>query len=167
VTTEVQFDQSEQTPPPPPEMPAIDADVPPVATAAPEPAPQMMVSDFCVKCGAKMEPQKAFCTTCGNPRTIVGMQMPISAKTERRAKTAMALEIFLGFIGFLGIGHMYSGRILVGVIWLFVWLFVRQAFIIGTLATAGLLGIVALVLAIGVPIYSGMKVLDYVRSQGD
>ncbi len=59
--------QAPVTPPPAPIAPAPVAPAPVASVpATSEPVPATTHSQFCTKCGAKVEPDSIFCTACGN-----------------------------------------------------------------------------------------------------
>jgi len=79
--------------------------------------------------------------------------------------TALILEIIFGFFGFLGIGHVYSGRVALGIIlmvgW---WVFIAVAALISSF-TLGIAGCFFGPLYIAGPIISGIQARTYVQQK--
>ncbi len=80
------------------------------------------------------------------------------------ANIALVLETVFGLFGILGIGHVYSGRIALGVgLLLGWWAYIVVAFLLG-LVTMGILGCLLAPIYIAVPIVSGIYARAYVLS---
>ena len=91
---------------------------------------------------------------------------PVSPETEGAATTALWLEIIFGFFSLLGIGHVYTGRIALGILLMIGW----WAFIgIAGAISAATLGIAAccfVPLYIAVPILSGIQARTFMQKKG-
>lgn len=80
---------------------------------------------------------------------------------ESKASTAMLIEVVGGVLGFLGLGNIYAGRANTGIIYLVAWwIFIA----IEVALMIVLVGICLTPLNLIVPIYSGLRVRDYVRA---
>lgn len=91
--------------------------------------------NFCSKCGSKIQDLTNFCPKCGaqinpqnNPKPS-GSEQSIPAQPNTRMQrppewksegTTLVLTIALGIFGFGGIGHIYLGKILRGIVILIV-----------------------------------------------
>lgn len=90
----------------------------------------------------------------------------LKPETEGASTTAMWLEIIFGLFSFLGIGHAYSGRTILGIVLMIGWWIFLG---IGGAISAVTLGIGLCVFAplfIGVPIISGIQARTYTRKTG-
>ena len=90
----------------------------------------------------------------------------ISPETEGAASVSLWLEIIFGIFGLLGVGHVYTGRIALGIVAMVVW----WAYIaIATTITAGTLGLAACLfgpLYLAVPVISGIQASTYMKQRG-
>ena len=129
----------------------------------PPPAVHPATMDYCVKCGAKLAPGVGFCSACGTPRKAVGEPLRISDALENRARNAMIIEIIGGLFGLLGIGHIYGGNTNMGILLLIGWLV--GGVILVMLALTGFGVCLAVPIWVAVPVFSGIKARDYVRSK--
>ena len=88
---------------------------------------------------------------------------PLAPEVQRAATTALILEIVFGLFSLFGIGHVYSGRLGLGLAlmvgW---WVYIAAAGFISTL-TGGLAGCLAIPIYIAAPIFSGIQASAYVR----
>jgi hypothetical protein len=84
-----------------------------------------------------------------------------SPETEGAATTSLWLEIIFGIFSLLGIGHVYSGRTLLGILlmvgW---WVYILVAGVISTI-TLGLGACVFVPIYLAVPIISGIQARTY------
>jgi predicted amidophosphoribosyltransferase len=128
------------------------------ARAGAPPYPQPVMA-YCVKCGATFDASSAFCTKCGTPRQSGA---PIGANTEVRAKNALLLETIAGYFGFLGLGHIYGGRALVGILLMFGWWIGLT--VITVIAATGIGLLIAVPAFFGIPYLSGKQARDYIRA---
>jgi hypothetical protein len=124
-----------------------------------EVAPAQPAMSFCVKCGSEFDASSAFCTKCGASRQS---GTPIAANTEARAKNALLLETIAGYIGFLGLGHIYAGRALLGIGLMVGWWI--GLMIIAGIAATGVGLLIALPAFFGIPYFSGTRARDYIRT---
>ncbi len=88
---------------------------------------------------------------------------PVSPETEGASTIALWLEILFGFFGLLGIGHVYSGRTLLGIaIMIGWWIYIGVA---GTLITitVGIAGCLFGPLYLAIPIISGIQARTYMK----
>lgn len=89
----------------------------------------------------------------------------VSPETEGAATTALWLEIIFGFFSLLGIGHVYTGRIGLGIIlmvgW---WMFIAIAGFISTI-TLGIAACLFVPLYIAVPIISGIQARTFIQKK--
>jgi TM2 domain-containing membrane protein YozV len=77
---------------------------------------------FCSNCGKEVAVDAAFCPSCGyNLKQVPPTKWTPSVPLERKSPgTAAVLALILGFIGLLGIGHIYVGRLVRGIVVLIV-----------------------------------------------
>jgi len=91
---------------------------------------------------------------------------PLSPEVQSAATTALILEIVFGLFSLFGIGHVYSGRLGLGLAlmvgW---WVYIAAAGFISTL-TGGLAGCLAIPIYIAAPIFSGIRASAYVKKVG-
>jgi hypothetical protein len=94
------------------------------------------------------------------PGTVI---RPVSAETEGAGTTALWLEIIFGFFALLGMGHVYSGRTLLGIAlmvgW---WIYIAVAGFLSTI-TLGFGACLFVPLYIAIPIISGIQARTYVH----
>jgi hypothetical protein len=91
---------------------------------------------------------------------------PMSAATQGASTTALWVEIIFGLFGLLGIGHVYSGRIKLGIgLLLGWWVYIFIAFFV-SLGTLGLAACFLVPISIAVPIVSGIQARTYVQRVG-
>jgi len=99
------------------------------------------------------------------PQDRLYLQQQIPPDVQGASTTALILEIIFGFFGLLGIGHAYSGRLLVGGLLLVGWwIFIG----LGTLISSITFGIGACIfgpLYIAGPIISGIQARTYVQRE--
>jgi hypothetical protein len=91
----------------------------------------------------------------------------ITPAVQSAASTALALEIIFGFFGLLGIGHIYGGRIVLGILLMVGWWIAIGAswlFMLGTLGLGACLAVPAFFAGF---IISGIKAKGYVLETGD
>lgn len=91
----------------------------------------------------------------------------ISPDVEGAGTIALILEIIFGFFGLLGIGHVYTNRIAVGIVLMVVWwVFLGIAAGISS-ATLGIGLCLFVPIYLVVPIISGIQARTYARRQGE
>lgn len=88
---------------------------------------------------------------------------PVSPEVQAAATTALILEIVFGLFSLFGIGHVYSGRLGLGLAlmvgW---WVYIAAAGFISAL-TGGLAGCLAVPIYIAAPIISGLQASAHVK----
>ena len=90
----------------------------------------------------------------------------VSPETEAAATTALWLEIIFGLFSLLGVGHIYTGRIGLGIILMIGWwLFIALSVFIST-ATLGISACLCIPLYFVVPIISGIQARTYIQKTG-
>jgi hypothetical protein len=93
-------------------------------------------------------------------------QQQISPETEGASTIALWLEILFGFFGLLGIGHVYSGRTLMGIaIMIGWWIYIGVAATLISI-TVGIAGCFFGPLYLAIPIISGIQARTYVKKSG-
>lgn len=96
----------------------------------------------------------------------VPSQEPSLPEVQAAATTSLILEILFGFFSLLGVGHVYTGRIGLGVAlmvgW---WIYLLFAAAISSL-TAGFGACLFVPIYIATPIISGIQASAYVKSAG-
>ncbi|HAY83823.1 MAG TPA: hypothetical protein DCY42_02555 [Chloroflexi bacterium] len=93
-------------------------------------------------------------------------QIPASQETQTAGNTAMILEIVFGLFGQLGIGHVYTGRLGLGIgLLLGWWIYIAVATTITT-ATVGFAGCIFVPIGIIVPIISGLQAKKHMLEKG-
>ena len=97
--------------------------------------------------------------------TYVGKE--ISPDVEGAANTSLALEIIFGLFGVLGIGHVYTGRVALGVLLIILWwVYIATATLISVF-TFGIAACIFIPLYIAIPIISGIQARTYMlKSRG-
>lgn len=89
-----------------------------------------------------------------------------SPEVQSAATTALILEIVFGLFSLFGIGHVYSGRLGLGLAlmvgW---WVYIAAAGFISAL-TGGLAGCLAIPIYLAAPIVSGIQASTYVKKVG-
>ncbi len=97
-----------------------------------------------------------------NPATAPAAA-PVSPEVQTAATTALILEIVFGLFSLFGIGHVYSGRLGLGLAlmvgW---WIYIALAGFISTL-TGGLAGCLAVPIYLAAPIFSGIQASAHVK----
>ena len=78
----------------------------------------------------------------------------------------MFLEIIFGIFGILGIGHVYTCRVLMGIAMMVGWWIYISAAVAITSLTVGIAGCIFGPLYIAVPIISGIQARTYMRKRG-
>jgi len=93
-------------------------------------------------------------------------QPPVSHETQTAGNTAMILEIVFGLFAQLGIGHVYTGRIGLGIgLLIGWWVYIAVATFITT-ATVGFAACIFAPIGIIVPIISGLQAKKYLLEKG-
>ena len=89
---------------------------------------------FCSECGAVINIKAVVCVKCG-----VKQLTDESVKEQKNSLTTGTILAALGLIGFMGIGHMYLGRVATGIgLLLGAWILWWLCFIIPPLMLVGL-----------------------------
>ena len=97
------------------------------------------------------------------PQAPAQYQPPLPPEVEGAATTALWIEIIFGLFSLLGLGHIYSGRIPLGLALLVGWwVFIVLAAGISSI-TAGLAACLFVPLYFVVPIISGVQASTYVK----
>jgi hypothetical protein len=90
-----------------------------------------------------------------------------SPETERAATTAMWLEIIFGVFGFLGIGHIYSGRTALGIVWMIGWwVYIAITTIVLWTISPVFAVFICGPLGLAIPIISGIQAHTHLHSVG-
>jgi hypothetical protein len=85
----------------------------------------------------------------------------VSPETEGAATTSLWLEIIFGIFSLLGVGHVYSGRTLLGILLMIGWwVYILVAGFLSTI-TLGLGACVFVPIYLAVPIISGIQARTY------
>jgi hypothetical protein len=91
---------------------------------------------------------------------------PLTPEVQSAATTALILEIVFGLFSLFGIGHVYSGRLGLGLAlmvgW---WVYLALAGFISTI-TGGIAGCLAIPIYLAAPIVSGIQASAYVKRVG-
>jgi hypothetical protein len=104
-----------------------------------------------------------------NPQNI---QQPIyviqqtNPETEGAGTIALWLEIIFGIFSLLGVGHVYSGRILLGIILMVVWWIYISVTALFSSLTFGVGACICIPLYFIVPIISGIQARTYIKKTG-
>ncbi|MBO9347412.1 MAG: hypothetical protein J7467_04105 [Chloroflexus sp.] len=101
-----------------------------------------------------------------SPQQSVYYTKQISPETEGASTTALWLEIVFGLFSLLGIGHVYTGRIWLGIALLIAWWVYDVIAITLSLFTLGFASCLFLPIYIAVPIISGIQARTYLRQTG-
>jgi hypothetical protein len=94
----------------------------------------------------------------------VGRQ--ISPETEGAASIAILLEILFGFFGLLGVGHVYTGRIGLGIAAMIGWWIYLGVAITISMLTLGFAACLLGPLGLAIPIISGIQARTYMTQKG-
>lgn len=90
----------------------------------------------------------------------------ISPETEGAASIALWLEILFGIFGLLGIGHVYTGQMALGIVVMVAWwLYIGVATTI-SVVTFGLGACLFVPLHFAIPIISGIQARTYMKQRG-
>lgn len=89
-----------------------------------------------------------------------------SPETEGAASTALWLEIIFGLFSLLGVGHVYSGRVILGIGLMIGWWIYIAASAFFSSVTVGIGACLCVPLFFVVPILSGIQARTYVQSTG-
>ena len=93
-------------------------------------------------------------------------QPPVTHETQTAGNTTMILEIVFGLFAQLGIGHVYTGRIGLGIgLLIGWWVYIAVATFITT-ATVGFAACIFAPIGIIVPIISGLQAKKYLLEKG-
>jgi hypothetical protein len=97
-----------------------------------------------------------------DPDTSQPLDFPPPPQVSSAATVALVLETVFGWFGILGVGHAYSGRVLLAVVLLIGWwIYVAVAVVLLTL-TVGISGCLVTPIYIAAPIVSGLYARAYV-----
>lgn len=124
-----------------------------------EAAQAQLAMSFCVKCGSAFAASSAFCTSCGAPRQPSAVT---ASNIEARAKNALLFETIGGYFFLLGLGHIYAGRALLGIILMIAWWFGLA--LLGAIAATGVGLLLAVPAFFGIPYFSGTQARNYIRA---
>lgn len=90
----------------------------------------------------------------------------ISPETQGASAIALWLEILFGIFGLLGVGHVYTGRMVLGIVlmvgW---WIYIAIAATVSTL-TLGIAGCLFGPIYLAGPIISGIQARTYMQQKG-
>lgn len=128
----------------------------------------------CPTCGQKVQPNAQYCMQCGGAipsATSPSFWQPVagsavSPETSGAANIALVIEVIPGVFGLLGLGHVFSGRVKVGLGVMFGWflyIIVGSALTSLTLGGAACLTIPILIV---IPIVSGYIARTHILKTG-
>ncbi len=100
------------------------------------------------------------------PNAYPRQAAPPPASGDSTDTIAMVLEILFGLFGILGMGWLYAGRIMTGVLAFFGYLVLVAIEVVVVSATFGFAACITLPLNLAVVVISGIKARDYVRRAG-
>ncbi len=89
----------------------------------------------CPRCGTENAESARYCSNCG--QSLVP-QAVTTAKPLPDPNTAFVLELLLGLFGFLGMGWIYAGHIVLGLVMLVGWWLVVISGLGGSFLSGGL-----------------------------
>jgi len=94
----------------------------------------------CPRCAAENAEAARFCAHCGQPLAAQAAPFatPFAPAAMPDPNTAFVLEFVLGLFGFLGIGWLYGGRTVQGIVMLAGWWLFVASGIGGSLLSGGL-----------------------------
>jgi len=87
-----------------------------------------------------------------------------SPNNENTDTIALVLEIVLGFFGFLGIGHIYTGRLGLGIGLLIGWWVYMFFVVVVSAITGGIAACLFIPVNLGLLAFSGIKARNYART---
>ena len=93
----------------------------------------------CPRCGAENAEHARFCSNCGQP--LIAQAAPLQVAVPAvppDPNTAFLLEFVLGLFGFLGVGWVYGGRTLQGLVMLAGWWLVVASGLGGSVLSGGM-----------------------------
>ena len=91
---------------------------------------------------------------------------PTDPASEGAATTALWLEIIFGLFSLLGVGHVYSGRVILGIALMIGWWIYIAATAFFSSITVGFGACLCIPLYFIVPIVSGIQARTYVQTRG-
>lgn len=86
-----------------------------------------------------------------------------SPEVQAAATTSLILEILFGLFSLLGVGHVYSGRLGLGLALMVGWWVYLAIAGVGSTLTGGLAGCVFVPIYLAAPIISGLQASAYVK----
>jgi hypothetical protein len=105
-------------------------------------------------------------TTQPDSSQPVVLVQQVPPETEGAATTSLWLEIIFGIFSLLGVGHVYSGRTLLGIVLMIGWwVYILVAGFLSTI-TLGLGACVFVPIYLAVPIISGIQARTYTLKTG-
>jgi hypothetical protein len=99
------------------------------------------------------------------PQPVYVIQQP-PPETRGAASTALVLELIFGFFGILGIGHIYTGRILLGIALMIGWWVYIAVAVTASILTGGLLACLFGPIGLAGPIVSAIRARTYMLRRG-
>jgi hypothetical protein len=94
------------------------------------------------------------------PIYVIQQQAP---ESEGAGNIALWLEIIFGWFMLLGVGHVYGGRKIIGIIIMIIWwIYIVFAALISSM-TAGICACLFIPIYIAVPIFSGIQAKTYIK----
>jgi hypothetical protein len=91
---------------------------------------------------------------------------PLSPATQGASTTALWLETIFGLFGLLGVGHVYAGRIVLGIaLMIGWWIYLAIAAVVITI-TVGVAACLFMPISLAVPIISGIQARTYIQQKG-
>ncbi len=91
---------------------------------------------------------------------------PLSPATQGASTTALWLETIFGLFGLLGVGHVYAGRIVLGIaLMIGWWIYLAVAAAVITI-TVGVAACLFAPISLAVPIISGIQARTYIQQKG-
>jgi hypothetical protein len=91
---------------------------------------------------------------------------PLSPATQGASTTALWLETIFGLFGLLGVGHVYAGRIVLGIaLMIGWWIYLAIAVAVVTISV-GVAACLFAPVSLAVPIISGIQARTYIQQKG-
>lgn len=125
---------------------------------------------YCSECGNEVRNGEKFCDNCGSinrgfARSQNEPRPQVVVHVQKNPGVAAVLGIILGLVGIFGIGQIYAGKFLRGILllllgWVLIGIFMVLGFAVGFTAAMATENIIILLLTLGITI--GIPIFFYI-----